>query len=299
PKTIYFADLFREHSRLSKKLSIEELRALKRFIRDRVVFENQGLLFRLQFLKCAQDQSEKEYERSLSTLQKELGDEKIIAQEFQREFGNLTRVLRQREERYRRKNETLISDVKRNHESVVKLEKCNEVLQKEISEKEKVILSQEEKIAELEKQNRLHCKYDQLLKENAKLYQDILRLKSTIDSKNKEILILQKNLNGMNDDGQDVLTDDGRFWRCNGQRCLYKCNLEECRVELVHKCEENTFLNYKIQEGRRKLKEQARLIGALTSKPTVALPQIRPICHSSKKLDMETHKPNMLSTGKR
>ena len=250
------------------------------------MFENQGLLFRLQFLKCAQDQSEREYERSLSTLQKELGDEKIIAREFQREFVNLAKVLRQREQRYREKNETLISDVKRNRVAVVKQEKRNEILQTDISEKEKMILSQEQKIAELEKQNQLHCKYDQLLKENARLYQDILRLKSTIDSKNKEILMLQKNLKGTTDEGQNLLADNERFWRCSGQRCIYKCNLDECRMELVRKCEENTLLNFRIQEGRRKLKEQARLIEALSSKPKVALPHIKSICDSNKKQDM-------------
>ncbi|XP_046351661.2 uncharacterized protein LOC124132073 [Haliotis rufescens] len=255
--------LFREQTRLSKKLSVDELAAVRRYIEQRVTFENQSLLFKLRHLKSTQDLSEREYERSLTTLQRELDKEKWIAQEFQREFGSLARVLQQRDERYRMKNDTLISDLKKARRTLSSVDDMKERMNNEIKQKDCVIKEQELKMNQLRDNNRkryeiVELKYSE---ERDKMNKEILRLKYMLDEKNKEITNLKIDLYERKMVEKNVRFKDTY---CDAGMCKARADLDQCRTQLVHKCTEITSLNFQIEQGKQKIREQAKLLDYLS-----------------------------------
>ncbi|XP_067673326.1 centrosomal protein of 112 kDa-like [Haliotis asinina] len=255
--------LFREQTRLSKKLSAGELTAIRRYIEQRVAFENQSLLFKLRHLKSTQELSESEYQRSLTTLQRELEKEKWIAQEFQREFESLARVLQQRDERYRLKNDTLISDLKKARQTLSGMDDMKERMTKEMKQKNCVIEEQELKLNQLRDSNRKRYEIveQKYFEERDKMKKEILKLKYMLDEKSKEITNLKIELYE-----RKLVEKNVRFKDiyCEAGTCKARADLDQCRAQLVQKCTEITSLNFQIEQGKQKIREQAKLMDYLS-----------------------------------
>ena len=110
--------LFREQDRLAKKLSQEELKALRRYLHKAVHAECESVVARMRYLQAAHDANESQFQHALVTLQKDLQREQSIASEFRREFGSLARVFQAREQRYQDRHDTLVKEVLRCREAV-------------------------------------------------------------------------------------------------------------------------------------------------------------------------------------
>ncbi|XP_076435227.1 uncharacterized protein LOC143275048 [Babylonia areolata] len=308
-------NLFRQHERLARKLSQEELNALRRYVQRTVHTECQSVVARMRYLQSAQDANESQYQHALRALQKDLHVQRSVAGEFRRELGSLARVLAAREERSQARHETLTRQVVAGREEVKEAGKrrgegvdgqgdvwmrkaavtkvmrtqywetaevtgvkgvtggcewAKEALEAELEVKEKELNHQKDMVVDLEDQLAAHRDCHKLRQEVAQLRKDLLKVKMDNDKLTRQLVAQTTTTTTTNTKLVDRET--GRLTRpkpkptdspnlpltkrltkpvatftpvtpyCTSSVCRARQDLEECRAQLIKKCEEVVYL---------------------------------------------------------
>ncbi|KAL8588126.1 hypothetical protein ACOMHN_059500 [Nucella lapillus] len=307
--------LFREQDRLAKKLSQEELNALRRYIHRAVHTECESVIARMRYLQSAQEVNEAQYQHALGTLQRDLHVQQSVAGEFRREFGSLARVLQAREERQKAKCDTLVRQIVHGREEVENAVKAMEKLEAELQEKEKELNQQKDLVVDLEDQLTNHKDCHKLRPEIAQLNKDLLKTKHDNDKLRTKLAEstakldkavsksdLPKPVSDSKHSSSPKIKSHVRFAPtipapknspvtftpvtpyCTSNTCRARMDLEECRVQFIQKCEEVVYLKTALAEQKTKISRERKHAFAVTPsiKPSEAVQPLKPTCPKGK-----------------
>ncbi|KAK6192478.1 hypothetical protein SNE40_003937 [Patella caerulea] len=245
-------DLFRVHPRLSKKLSNDELRGIKQYVDQQVFHQSEKIISRLLYLETQADVNKTQHEKDIETLSSEIKQEKTFSLEYKREFTSLSNILHARDARHQQHRQKLEDELRI---KTLELEdsdiRCTE-LKSTIHSKDRLIAEHKETIAELETMCLKLVKEREDSNEINRLSNDILKLKYSISNKDRALNNLRKQL--------DTTRPTVNKMACDGIHCSSAKYLQECKTQLIAKCEETAILNFQIEEGKRKLKEQKKIL---------------------------------------
>ena len=183
--------LFREHKRLASKLTKEEMRALRSYLDNRLVVEHNDLLFTIKKLKTNFDMKKLEMEEIISRLQKDVELKNELMQQYKSTDTNLATVHKRREERLEKEQTVLHLDLDKQKTEILSLMHEIEVVTRERNYFEKEFKDARMKIAELTKIAEKVQAAENLIIDNEKLKQDVVRSKMNVDNRDREIQRLQ------------------------------------------------------------------------------------------------------------
>ncbi|KAK7476412.1 hypothetical protein BaRGS_00032337, partial [Batillaria attramentaria] len=285
-------DLFREQDRLAKKLSQEELNALRRYLHRTVHAECESVIARMRYLQSAHDVNERQFQHALDTLQKDLEREQSIAGEFRRELGSLARVFQAREQRYSEQQKTMVRDLLKCREAVREATKAKDLAEAEVQNMEREVNKYKDMIVDLEDELVKHRDCDKLREDASRLGKDLLKTKLDNEKLGKALLDAEARLRvtsarkpGLQATKNPIVTGPTGFQTqmkftppglapktgpvtftpaspyCTSNACRARQDLEDCRLQFVKKCEEVAYLRCLLSLQKQKSKEQSPLAG--------------------------------------
>lgn len=189
---IYFSVLFRENKRLANKLTKDELTSLKTYINDRLIQENQQLIFEYNALQSSYNATLGELRQTVETLQKELLFKNDIIHNYKSSEENLSSVYKKRGDRLEKRHSILLEDHEANTETVKLFELRANNLQNELEDYQQKVEEQTKVIEDSgETIKRLQESQDNVIN-SEKLAKDLLKVKLTVDDKEREFQRLKR-----------------------------------------------------------------------------------------------------------
>lgn len=184
--------LFRENKRLANKLTKDELRSLKTYINDRLIQENQQLIFEYTALQSSHNASLGELRQTVETLQKELSFKNEIIHNYKSSDDNLSSVYKKRGDRLEKRHSVLLEDHEANRETVKLFELRANNLQNELEDYQQKVEEQAKVIEDSEEAiKRLQESQDNVIN-SEKLAKDLLKVKIAGDDKEREFQRLKR-----------------------------------------------------------------------------------------------------------
>ena len=184
--------LFRENKRLANKLTKDELRSLKTYINDRLIQENQQLIFEYTALQSSHNASLGELRQTVETLQKELSFKNEIIHNYKSSDENLSSVYKKRGDRLEKRHSVLLEDHEANRETVKLFELRANNLQNELEDYQQKVEEQAKVIEDSEEAiKRLQESQDNVIN-SEKLAKDLLKVKIAGDDKEREFQRLKR-----------------------------------------------------------------------------------------------------------
>ncbi|XP_035827739.1 uncharacterized protein LOC118478377 [Aplysia californica] len=180
-----FQELFREFPRLARKLSLQELRALKNFLDRRLLAEHSRLVQRVTSLELSRHADDHRFSRAISTLEQESREKRQLAAEYKRGFGNMAQVLANKEGRFEGKYEKVLSQVETLEDELRRERKTNVSLQEDNERRDQVIGNLHRDIENLKRSNEEKSDYHAVLRECKDLHKNLLRAKLELELQRK------------------------------------------------------------------------------------------------------------------
>lgn len=178
--------LFRENKRLANKLTKDELKSLKTYLNDRLIQDNEELIFEYNALKSSHNASIGQLKETIEQLQKEIAFKNEIIKNYKTSDDNLANVYKKRGERLEKRHSILLEDHEANRETVKLFELRISNLQNELEEYQRKVEEQTQIIEKNEADiKRLHESQDNVIN-SEKLAKDLLKVKLAVDEKEKE-----------------------------------------------------------------------------------------------------------------
>ena len=186
-----FAALFREHKRLSYKLTVDELHGIRDFIEERLNQEQYNLYFRLASLQNDFDITLRKSSEAITGLQLELNEKNEVLKHYKTSDENIINVHRQREGRWEKKQELLLSEIEKSDDECSRTKARLQVVEQDLERKCKENAELEEKIAAAQSAVETVDKAKQVIEDRDKKTQDILKMKLEIDKRDRAIKLLE------------------------------------------------------------------------------------------------------------
>lgn len=186
-----FSVVFREHKRLAYKLTKDEMKAIQKYIEDRVLQEQNDILFKTNYMQSEYEANIRQMKEKVSILENELDFKSQMLSQYRMSDNNLASVHKQREERLEQRQSQLLVDLGMNQDTIKELKVKIERLMYETQEKEKVISEQSQHVEELKERLEQYQENESALFQNEQLAQEMLRVKLEMDGKDRTISKLQ------------------------------------------------------------------------------------------------------------
>lgn len=187
-----FSVVFREHKRLAYKLTKDEMKAIQSYIEDRVLQEQNDILFKTNYMQSEYEANIRQMKEKVSMLENELDFKSQMLSQYRMSDNNLASVHKQREERLEQRQSQLLVDLGMNQDTIKELKVKIERLMYETQEKEKVISEQSQHVEELKERLEQYQENESALFQNEQLAQEMLRVKLEMDGKDRTISKLQQ-----------------------------------------------------------------------------------------------------------
>ncbi|KAL3857514.1 hypothetical protein ACJMK2_012176 [Sinanodonta woodiana] len=255
PFSICFSALFREQKRLANKLTYDELRALKEFVKNRVFQDTADLYYKLQSLQSDYDVQLRNSSETIANLRKELEQKQKILDQYKSSDDNILKIQKQREERWDKKQKQLEADIDKYKDMSLKLQARMRDLEKSLHEKEALLDEAERKVAELEKKAAVVDEAKEVLTERDKFQDEILRLKLEVDKRDRYLKTAEKELLNAREEREQILKER----RLGDVKVTaMKNELEKQVAEVAEKCKQLTESEYELQDEKRQVAELQR-----------------------------------------
>ncbi|KAK3587074.1 hypothetical protein CHS0354_014946 [Potamilus streckersoni] len=247
--------LFREQKRLANKLTYDELRALKEFVKNRVFQDTADLYYKLQSLQSDYDVALRNSSETIANLRKELEQKQKILDQYKSSDDNILKIQKQREERWEKKQKQLEADIEKYKDMSLKLQAKMRDLEKALQEKEVLLDDAERKVAELEKKAAVVDEAKEVLIERDKFQDEILRLKLEMDKRDKYLKTAEKELLNAREEREQIIKER----RLGDVKVTaMKNELEKQVAEVAEKCKQLTESEYALQDEKRQVAELQR-----------------------------------------
>lgn len=184
--------VFREHKRLAYKLTKDEMKAIQNYIEDRVLQEQNDILFKTNFMQSEYEANIRQMREKVNILEKELDFKSQLLNQYRMSDNNLASVHKQRGERLEQRQSQLLTDLELNQDTIKELKIKTERLIYETQEKEKIISDQSRHVEKLKERLEQYQENETALFQNEQLTQEMLRVKLEMDSKDRAITKLQQ-----------------------------------------------------------------------------------------------------------
>ena len=186
-----FSALFREHKRLSCKLTVDELRAIRDYIDERLNHEQYNLYFQLASLQNDFDITLRKSSEAITGLQLELNEKNEVLKHYKNSDENIINVHRQREAKWEKKQELLLAEVEKLDDECSRMKARLELVEKDLERKCKEVTELEAKVEEAKQAVQTVDEAKQVLEQRDKTTQDILKMKLEIDKRDRVIKSLE------------------------------------------------------------------------------------------------------------
>lgn len=201
---LLFPAVLRDHKRLASKLTSDELRAIRDYIEERLRQEQADVNFRLYALRNDYDVTVRRSSETISDLHQELSEKKEIIKHYQDTDQNITFIIRQKEDRWAKKQDLLLNEIGKLEGEAVKAKTQLESVQDELNEQSKTVKHLEEKLAVANTCVDKVKEAKEALKERDECRNEVLRLKMDIDQRNRQILGLERTVEDLRKSKEDV-----------------------------------------------------------------------------------------------
>lgn len=192
PLNLYlFTALFREHKRLSYKLTIDELHAIRDFIDERLNQEQYNLYYRLASLQNDLDITLRKSSEAITGLQLELNEKNEILKHYKNSDENIINVHRQREGRWEKKQELLMSEIEKLDDECNRTKARLQLVETELEKKCKENTDMVEKVERAKMAVQRMDEAKQVLEQRDKTTEAVLKLKLEIDKRDRIIKTLE------------------------------------------------------------------------------------------------------------
>ena len=177
---------------------MDELRAIRDYIDERLNHEQYNLYFRLASLQNDFDITLRKSSEAITGLQLELNEKNEVLKHYKNSDENIINVHRQREGRWEKKQELLLTEVEKLDDECSRLKARLELVEKDLERKCKEVTELETKVDEAKEAVKAVNEAKHVLEQRDRTTQDILKMKLEIDKRDRVIKTLedeQRNLN--------------------------------------------------------------------------------------------------------
>jgi len=197
---LFLSAVFRDHKRLASKLTSDELRAIQDYVEERLRAEQADINFKLYALRNDYDVTVRRSSETITELYQELNEKKDIIKHYQTSDQTISAVLKQKEERWEKKQEMLMEEIQK-CEGKAALAKTNqEALEKEIEEKNTEIIDLGSRLIEANKVAARVEEAEKIVDERDEGRKEIMRLKMELDRRGKLVDSQEQTIKVLRDD---------------------------------------------------------------------------------------------------
>lgn len=238
---------------------------MKTYINDRLVQDNEDLIFEYNTLKATHNASSIQLKETIDQLQKEIAFKNEIIQNYKSSDENLATVYKRRGEKLEKRHSVLLEDyeadkgnIKLFELRVKNLQGELEDYQKKVEEQRQVIENQDETLRRLEEAQENVINTDQLAK-------DLLKVKLAVDDKEREYQKVRKQNGELCD---QIEAYKAKCSEMQKHMEKIKADFNDQTREFRSKCEHIATLQYQINLEKRKALELQKELQSLQESQT-------------------------------
>ncbi|KAL4224235.1 hypothetical protein ACF0H5_017688 [Mactra antiquata] len=243
-----FEGLLRDHKRLASKLTSDELRAIRNYIEERLRQEQADINFRLYALQNDYDVTVRKSSETISDLYQELAEKKDIIKHYQTSDEAISVVHKQKEERWDRKQELLLSEIEKldgeSNNTKTKLRETENKLEEKTNDFKKL----EEKLEVANKKAETVEEAKKVLNERDETEKEMYRLKMDLDKRDKLIHNNEKTIASL----KVQIEEFSREKEFNEMKVnSMQTELRKHMSEISKKCKDLSELQFQLQMEKR------------------------------------------------
>lgn len=191
---IFISAVLRDHKRLAAKLTSDELRAIRDYVEERLRHEQADINFRLYALRNDYDVTVRRSSETISDLYQELNEKKEIIKHYQGTDQNISTVIKQKEQRWERKQELLLTEIEKLEGEATRANTRLQYVESDLEQKCKDVKELEEKLEEANKTNEVIAEAKSVLRERDETKNEVLKVKMEVDKRDRHIQVLEKTI---------------------------------------------------------------------------------------------------------
>lgn len=191
---IFISAVLRDHKRLASKLTSDELRAIRDYVEERLRHEQADINFRLYALRNDYDVTVRRSSETISDLYQELNEKKEIIKHYQGTDQNISTVIKQKEQRWERKQELLLTEIEKLEGEATRTNTRLQYVESDLEQKCKDVKELEEKLEEANKTNEVIAEAKSVLRERDETKNEVLKVKMEVDKRDRHIQALEKTI---------------------------------------------------------------------------------------------------------
>ena len=240
--------LFRDHKRLASKLTSDELRAIRDYIEDRIREEHAEISFRLYALQNDFDVTVRKSSDTISDLYQELNEKKDVIEHYKSSDETITKVHKQKEQRWEKKQELLISEIEKLGGETARIKTKLEDAEKQVEEKSFKIETLEDDLVEANKAVATVDEAKLVLTEYEENKKDILKLKMEVDKRDRIVQTHERTIDALKKDVEELKLEK----KMNDMKVTsVQDELRKQMKEVGEKCNQLSETQFKLQVEKR------------------------------------------------